>query len=780
MQGTWRSIARRTQLPDRGVTETRPHTLIGARSHILYRPPNYILTILLEYLFDMNYSDPKLVHFSLRGRDINELRSLAERFLQRTGPEISQMTKGDLINELSEAARRDKGLSGELRKGAISLKPSFYLMRFSDDAKIPVSLAARQLNQYLQDRASGLKNLEVQLVNEVESGLVQVVFTWQSPFRYWAPTFTMMQVEQLEMGFAVLSYQDRKAVVVCHTLREREEITKLLAKGFSIQLSSIVLTKPLLNQIGTFDRVKRAQYAISQTDAATPANITYADENLASRSLARDEEDNPRSQRSQSFYRIPITNSLLEEGVGATSESGKLWIPKEIPFDSIRGYSTALLSKISGTLDRMAKKDEIEEVLSTFNFDEMPELNSADPLSFRESLADLARTLVIMLSRKETDRPYIVPFEIARHGAPRFFNHPRLRIVDPETREVGFWSDKQYMSPQVSLLGTAGEVELRSHPGGELIDTTALRHPVTDAVVSIDNVLEELEFVPTEQFLKVVHSSLARVSEQLPKLKTVTNVVFRISGNVIRLDVARAYGRPEPNQIRISANEIVELQSVLAKHSITPQKRPTIRAKLVELGEKCAQMSDENCRNCVQDRDKLCLRSLLGHYLKNAEILAHKGIELCDMSCRGTIGTSVRRMWGFAKLPSSNTDHGITLRNKPGAVLLAQIFGQIDKTSYRTILVISPSAINQDFQERAELLCSAFGKELCIVDADDLGRLLVDFEEQAAYDGLNLSDIYKNSRTKIGKSARRKKKASEGESVLNIRARRRRRDRRRD
>lgn len=128
----------------------------------------------------------------------------------------------------------------------------------------------------------------------------------------------MAQVEQLELGFAILDYRVRKAIIVCHTVKERDEIAKLLAKGFGVRFDSIALTKQLLEQIGTFDSVKRAQYAISRPDASTPVNITYADENLAARSLARDEENNPRSDRRQTFYRIPITNALLEEGVGAT------------------------------------------------------------------------------------------------------------------------------------------------------------------------------------------------------------------------------------------------------------------------------------------------------------------------------------------------------------------------------------------------------------------------------------------------------------------------------
>jgi hypothetical protein len=696
----------------------------------------------------MAYSDPKLAHFSLRGRSIDELRSLANQFLEKTDSEIGQMTKPELISELSDEAAGNKRLSGELRKDGISIKPSFYLLRFSDDAKISLNLARQQMARFLHQGSGGLNNLQVQLADEPEADLVQVFLTWHSSYNYWTPSFAMKQVEQLELGFAVLDYKVRKAIIVCHTVKQRDEIVKLLAKGFSVRFSSMTLTKPLLEQIGTFDSVKRAQYAITQADAATPTNITYADENLAAKSLARAEEENPRSQRRQSFYRIPITNALLEEGVGATSDSGKLWIPKEIPFDSIRDYSTALLGKISGTLDRMTKNNEIEDVLSTFKFDEMPDLASADPLSFRESLANLLRVLLVMLIRKEKERPYAVPFEIARYGAPRFFLHPRLRLLDPDTNEVAFWTDRVYQSPQVVLTGGVSNIAIKSYPGLTLIDISTLRHPITDAALVIDNALEVLELVPNEQFLKILRSTVSRVSDQIPRLKSITNVVFRISGNVIMLDVPRAYGEVTFHQTMINAAEIAELQPILNKQSIPSKKRSVVQEKLVELGEKCAQMSDENCKACVKDRDKLCLRSLLGRHLKNTEILAHKGIELYDLSCRGTIGTKQRRMWGFAKLPSRKGDNGITLRNKPGAVLLAQIFGQIDKTTYQTVLIICPSPVNQDFQERAEVLCSAFGKELCFLDGDDLGRLLLDFEEQAPFDGLDVDEIYRNSRTK--------------------------------
>lgn len=93
---------------------------------------NTSLIVLLTFAL-MSYSDPKLAHFSLLGRGVDELRSLAERFLGKTDSQSAQMSKVELITELSEEASGNKQLSKTLQKDGISIKPSFYLMRFSDD-----------------------------------------------------------------------------------------------------------------------------------------------------------------------------------------------------------------------------------------------------------------------------------------------------------------------------------------------------------------------------------------------------------------------------------------------------------------------------------------------------------------------------------------------------------------------------------------------------------------------------------------------------------------------
>lgn len=311
------------------------------------------------------------------------------------------------------------------------------------------------------------------------------------------------------------------------------------------------------------------------------------------------------------FTEFAITDPLVEEGVGATSESGKLWIPKEIPLQAVRDYCTALLGRVSGTLDKLIKSDEIEAVLSTYKFDELPGVSDADPLAFREALADLLRTLIIMLSRKEEERAYTLPFALAYYAAPRFFFHPRLRLVDDTTGELGFWMDAATDSPQVKLTGTAAEIRLKSYPGDRPIDVENLQHPITGAAISLSDVLEAVEFVPNESLLKIVRDTVHRIAEQLPKLKNVKEVAFRLTGKAIILDIKRAFGELASHPTLITTSDIAELQPVIQRQVVSKKDRESVQARLLQLGEKCAHMSDPDMQSMPQ-RQRQDLPAVLG------------------------------------------------------------------------------------------------------------------------------------------------------------------------
>jgi len=122
----------------------------------------------------------------------------------------------------------------------------------------------------------------------------------------------------------------------------------------------------------------------------------------------------------------------------------------------------------------------------------------------------------------------------------------------------------------------------------------------------------------------------------------------------------------------------------------------------------------------------------------------HKSIELSDM--QGDLVTlegDSLHAYCFAKL-SPGEKGTLTVRNDNGAVLLAQILGQIDRGNLDLVVVISPSSVQEDLRERIELICKVFSKKLLILDSVQLSKILLDFEDDYGFEE-DVEELYKRS-----------------------------------
>jgi len=118
------------------------------------------------------------------------------------------------------------------------------------------------------------------------------------------------------------------------------------------------------------------------------------------------------------------------------------------------------------------------------------------------------------------------------------------------------------------------------------------------------------------------------------------------------MNVDRAHGRADLSKLVnvLYPTDVKEMQQAM-RIELKPSNRGSLRKELMEYGEKCKSMSDENCESCLIDNEFICLRSLVGRYLKDTLILAHKGIELSDIQGTVTVGDDELSIFGFAKLP---------------------------------------------------------------------------------------------------------------------------------
>jgi hypothetical protein len=135
---------------------------------------------------------------------------------------------------------------------------------------------------------------------------------------------------------------------------------------------------------------------------------------------------------------------------------------------------------------------------------------------------------------------------------------------------------------------------------------------------------------------------------------------------------------------------------------------------------------------------------LVGHYLQNPRILAHKSIELSDLQGYFHVGGDRHKIFGFAKQSSSKTS-GLTARNKNGAILLGQILLQLDQSVFDTAVIVTSSTVNEDLAARLETVCAVFGKQLLILDKPILQKMYIEFEEQLSFEDINAKEMVNNS-----------------------------------
>ncbi len=695
------------------------------------------------------------IGLTMKQRTVGELRAIASEFLQKLPPgEVQQMDKQNLIILLTERAEGDGVLAERLLSEGISIKPSFYLLTTNVEEKyVPeqeeifqrLEGSVSRLNSVLdREKAPVYKGFRLEQFEVLEADLYQAQFAWQQIHWYWEPQkVTLEHIYELRLGYFILDAANNKAICTCHTEKERKYLCQFMGDAFDIGFSPMILTKPLLEQVGTFDQVKKASYSLERKTALQPSNVIYADEELPLFSAVQEREQDFNSKRVSSFYRIPL-GSIEQQGIGVTSNSGKLWIPRETSIEAVSEYGVHLLRRVSSTLDKLSADGRYQQVFDTLGIEEQKAFARIKDKKLRVELVNLLFTIANMILRGEKEKPFVVTMELASRGvAASLFNEARLQLHDPDTGEIGYWHNADETSSFVRIKEENGNPIAYSWKDKTKIDLANLQHPLTGRTVTIESPLEHLQLIPTPKLESMLLEAMGHLAGQFEKLGYVENLLFHISSQVISLDLDSALGRTPSKDVVLQLTDFQQFDKV-KDTSVPVTERDQLRKRLRFLGEKCKFESDDNCLSCVEDREYLCLRSLVGTHLNNPLIYKHKSIELSDM--QGdlvTVDGERLHAYSFAKLSPSEKGT-LTVRNDNGAVLLAQILGQIDKGNLDVVVVISPSTVQEDLRERIELICKVFSKRLLILDSVQLSKILLNFEDDYGFEE-DIAKLYKRS-----------------------------------
>ena len=686
--------------------------------------------------------DNQLTTIKLKSKTIDELKNILVEQGHCSLEELDGKGKNELISTVEKLTGSNEKFRQELENLDYSIKPSFYLLYIKDKTNLNNAVERVNIEKRIKE-LNGLKDKEnypsirgYRLHSiSTSQNLIEIHFLWQKIHWYWSPSLTMNHVYELNYGLALIDLASNKSIISCHTKQEREDITKVISDTLNIKLKPLHLTKPLLNQIGNYDTVKRARYFNASTEVELPQNLSLGDDNLSTKKLAREQEENSDVVRKESFYRISI-NSVEEQGIGVTSETGKLWIPQRLPISEIKEFATTLLSKVAKELNTLTDNGEYHKVFNSLGIPTSERLMSISNVSLREELYRLFFSIANMLIEEVSEKSFTPTSAFTFDGIPQYFNP--LKIIVESDGSNYYYGDSHFNLFKVKVEDE--ETEIRSY-----IDNSKIINLIDkDTQESIDKASLEYLLVPTPKLEQLFINLLQALKSQYPELGNIIHLPFKLVSNKIILDWKRAKGKSNLNfNIEVNPAEVNELKQILNKD----YQAQVSKEILHYLGEKCDHMTDDNCLRCTKDRNFVCLRTLMARTMNRHYLLAHKGIELSDLQGEYQVGESKIKIFTFAKLGAKGSN--LTARNKNGAILLAQIFNQIDKSEFNTVAILTSSIINEDLLSRLKLICRNFGKKFIVIGSLEIEKLFGSWYEDMENLGENPLEIMRNSGKKL-------------------------------
>jgi hypothetical protein len=694
----------------------------------------------------------------LRGMKVEELRVLGSRYLS----DSSTLSAAELRESLAAETETNTLLRKELAASPFAFKPSFYLMiaNVHSDMKT-IFRSVSRLRQVFFDTSNSdltkdsnapLKGFNLLYASNPAEGVLELQVTWHHIMHYLSVDAKYEHVYGLKAGFVFVDIVKEKALFCCHTINERDILAKACKRHLDISFSPISLTKQLLTNIGSFEAVRRAGYLTSNPKANESEQVTYADEKLWKKEDVLKRENDTNSARKHSFYRVDL-GSLTDAGLGVTSDTAKFWVSSDTPVETTRAFGLLLLKKFTSTLKKMKDAGDIPGILKVLSINKSPALSSVTGPELRQGITELAHQLVQMLLKKEPEKPFMPANCFLTEAIPFLFNPARIQLSDEEQNLTNFWSNEDNTSQLVTFTLKNGKWNAHDFAGKKNLNLKELRHPLTGELVAILDPLRNVELWPTPKLHEILLQIVSQVGVELPKLKKVCALPFHISAGRLVVDLANS----EEKTFSSSLTEEIDPQTIrqfriALRQKVSEKEGNKLGVQLVQLKEKCAHMTDDNCENCLDYRQFVCLRSLMARFLVNHQLSMHKGIELSDLEGTIDVGGERSRVWFFSKLGSG--EKGLTLRNASGAILLAQIINQIDKTTFDVVGILTPSTVNQDLKERIIFLSGLMKKKVLIVRKSLLEKLLMYFEEQNQFEKKDVKKLYSASKLKKTKGKR--------------------------
>ena len=215
--------------------------------------------------------------------------------------------------------------------------------------------------------------------------------------------------------------------------------------------------------------------------------------------------------------------------------------------------------------------------------------------------------------------------------------------------------------------------------------------------------------------------SLSRLNDVVKKImKEAADIIFNSSEESFSIRSNRLYYRTGLTKTIYKLQEIPDYQSLL--HDVPTGEDSNIRKAFVRFKERCPQMSNDNCSQCItNDVSNKCYLRLFGLFDPNYGPRPHQGHEFGDYSAYVNLDGTQQTLVVAMKSDKKKTK--VTLRDSVGRDLYSQVGGYFHDGRIDVVGVCLPRKLEEGFEAMLVRDARDKNKKLVVIDDDDLVQI---------------------------------------------------------
>lgn len=572
-----------------------------------------------------------------------------------------------------------------------------------------IEVKSKELSTTCEDKYKDFKVLDISKAGDV----IEILFKYLRRIDYIDPkTAEPAFVYTLEEGIT-WTVKDLNALVIkTSSYTVNSFISKIMQEYLNCRIRSFSLNKKIINSVLGIDTLKSGNYYKPNAGSDEVERKAIRDKNLMFKTEGKETDE--KYDRNSSFHQIKEINDS-EIGLHVNSQQGKISIRAHLKKSQIRDWALKIIGRVIKEMAQL-KDSDIENYLKEYKLEDIKALKD-----IKKGCKELIRDIVVGINKIKIEERanFSTGYSVADIyiRAKDYFNF----IFIPICNSCG---SSFYIC---NKTGQNGEVNL----GGLVL--TATCKSCNEAITDIHshfkcNCGEQLEGGFDENILalptgKCVDLINGMIDEMGLKYKLEPNELLKfLNGEfeIINTDYKFLY----------SFDELPAFNNIPKLDEIQPRNASAQMYNLkMELGEKCNNYSDSNCRSCLIDKKGDCLQRVIASFTQG-DLHAHSPVEFGDVSFRQNLNGSSQLIVCLAKSYNGaqkvNDDRKFTMKNNAG--LINQAVEAVSDSRIDFLGIISGADIDPRLREALIDLVKMKRKKIVFFEKNDLIRILSKYQ----------------------------------------------------